>query len=247
MRNFFLITSLVCSFAVNADMSANELAKIASERADAITVDVAIPDVESNERAKTAAATGRKRGLAELKRMNAEYRQKHAKAFTEMSAIADGATEVTAPRQGRLVVALSSSMPEQMVADYLVQLSGIPEAIVVLRGFIGGATYVKPTGQWIDNRLRKVADCQDCGHYSVEVVIDPLIYQDLNIGRVPAIAWLPGVTDLKHCDEEVFEATTVVYGATAVEAALRTMVKAGTEVPEDLIDRIKASGWEDRT
>jgi len=142
-----------------------------------------------------------------------------------------------APLLGRVVVALSSSMPEAMLREYLRQLDGIPESIVILRGFIGGARTVAPTGLWVETVRRREADCLRCPHRAVEIVVDPLTYRLLQIDTVPAVAYLPGVQALKHCDAAELQGSSVVYGATSIESALRRLAQEGVAVPAQLIER----------
>lgn len=139
---------------------------------------------------------------------------------------------------GRLVVALSSSMPEATLREYMRQLDGVGEAVVVLRGFIGGARTVKPTGMWIEDMRRRDPACHTCGHRRVEVVVDPLLYRSLAIDKVPAVAYLPGVQDLKHCDAETLQAVPIAYGAVSVSAALKQLTKDGAAIPAELIERL---------
>ena len=139
------------------------------------------------------------------------------------------------PPPGLLVVALSSSMPAQTLREYFAQLDGHRDAVVVLRGFIGGAHAVKPTGQWLEALLRQHGDCRDCGHYRVNVVVDPLAYSGLGIEQVPAIAYLPGVSQLQHCHHEQFKAAALIYGATSIDYALDVARKDGAAIPESVI------------
>lgn len=139
--------------------------------------------------------------------------------------------------QGRMVVALSSSMPEQMLRDYFAQLDGHPEAVVVLRGFVGGAQRVGPTGQLMERLMRKTSD-RAAGHHAVEVLVDPLLFRQLGIDKVPAVAWLHGVEDIGHCDQEDYDAAVVVYGATTVGAAMKAAREKGAPVPADFVERL---------
>lgn len=155
--------------------------------------------------------------------------------------------EGTAPTklQGRLVVALSSSMPEQMIRDYFAQLAGHPEAVVVLRGFVGGAQRIGPTGSLMERLMRRTTDRAD-GHHVVDVLVDPLLYRQLGIDRVPAVAWLDGVEDISHCDQEDYDAAFVVYGATTVAAALKAASDQGARVPRDVVARFRGDSWQNK-
>ncbi|MGH8459347.1 MAG: hypothetical protein ACRESV_08350, partial [Nevskiales bacterium] len=59
-----------------------------------------------------------------------------------------------------------------------------------------------------------------------------------------AVAWLPGVQDIKHCDQENYQAAVVVYGASSVEAALREINRNGGVVPPAVLKRFRSHGWE---
>lgn len=244
MRNWLLLFSLILASTGQAQeeksaLDARERAKAAAEAAQERTrpeVSSEKPEYQDKERVRRLANEGRRRGEA--------FFQERFAATDETA----GDSEDNDPQvDGRLVVALSSSMPEDMLRQYFLQLDGHKEAIVVLRGFIGGAKTVQPTGQWLEKIRRKQADCLECGHYMVETVVDPLLYRDLNITRVPALAYLPGVKDLKHCDAETYAAASVIYGATSVKSALEAMTKEGVKVPEALLDRFDSRGWESQS
>jgi hypothetical protein len=159
----------------------------------------------------------------------------------------DGGSASKPALQGRLIVALSSSMPLPMVHEYMRQLAGIPEAIVVLRGFVGGAQTVAPTGRWIEEARRVDPTCLRCEHYNVEVVVDPLVYRALKLEQVPAVAYAAGISDLSHCDGKQLPVKSVAYGATSIEAAVRALVADGAEVPSGVLERVRKRGWEYKT
>jgi len=152
--------------------------------------------------------------------------------------------DVSPEVEGRLIVALSSSMPLTMIHDYMRQLAGVPGAVVVLRGFVGGAQTVAPTGKWIEEARRVDLTCQRCEHYNVEVVVDPLIYRALKIEEVPAVAYAAGVKDLSHCDGKTLPVKSIAYGATSVEAAVRSLVAEGVAVPNGVLEKVRKRGWE---
>lgn len=222
--------------------SAAELAKTAQERKNQVDLDIEIPQYADQESVKAIAEVGRARGKAELDRLNRAFEQQ-----MQAEAGDDGEPKKERPPlAGRLVLAVSSSMPEALLREYLAQLDGVDEAVVVLRGFIGGASNVKPTGLWMEKATRTVAGDFKQRHRAVNVVIDPLLFRDLGIDRVPAVAWLPGVQDIRHCDEETYSAATVVYGASSIESALREIKRSGGQVPERLIARVGGEPWEHR-
>ena len=190
------------------------------------------------ERVKALSETATRRGVAELDRLRAQQGRD-----VGLPGARDDDPN-TATVAGRVVVALSSSMPESMLTSYMQQLDRRRESLVVLRGFVGGAHAAKPTGILMERVHRKLASDPKSGHYLVETVVDPLFFQQLGIDQVPAVAWLDGVQSLAHCDQEDYSKATVVYGAVSIEAALKEARKAGASVPESVIAKFRGSGWE---
>jgi len=245
----FAVAAICVSFQFSADaraaQSAQELTEAAKRQAAEAKERAAKlkPATVSNQkRVEEVAETGRERGQAEFERRAALERAKHDAAVAKAGA--DEAGTEAKPKapptelSGRLVVAISSSIPDDLVREYMRQLDGVPEAIVVLRGFVGGARTVGPTGVWIERVRRKQPACRECAHFAVEVVVDPLAYQMLGIEKVPAFAYLPGVQNLRHCDAEVLASSSVAYGSVSVAAAMKAVKSKSVEVPPELIKKL---------
>jgi type-F conjugative transfer system pilin assembly protein TrbC len=210
-----------------------------------------LPPLSDTEALRVLADDGRQRGEAAFEQMQQPgglWGSATPPASTPNAAAPGTATPVAVPKKspGLLVLALSSSMPEPMLRDYMAQLDGQPDAVVVLRGFIGGAHTVAPTGRWIERVLRSDPDCLRCRHRSVRVVVDPLLFRSLKIERVPALAWLGGVQTLQHCEQETYTTAAVAYGAAPIAAALQALDKAGVVVPQPVSKQFEARGWQDR-
>ncbi len=218
-----------------------ELGQQATERARALNLKQVKPaeltDDQKNA-AKAAAESARNRAKDELNRLAETH------PFTPGSPTATASSENPAskkpeggPVAGRVVLALSSSMPDSEWAEYMAQLDGKREALVVLRGFIGGAQTVMETGKLIERVRRVDAAVAKGKHRSIEVVVDPLLYRSLGIDKVPAVVWLPGVTDISHCDGKGFEAAVTVYGTVSVSFALQQINRNGGNVPADILKK----------
>lgn len=222
------------------DSRLSDLVKDAQERAKQVQITAQPAPWEDTARVERDAEEANRNGRAALEAMLAK--RAGAAQSTPVGATADDATakpaNPPAKLPGRLVVALSSSMPEAQLNAYFRQLDRVPEAVVVLRGFIGGARTVQPTGQWIERMRRTRPDCVECAHFRVETVVDPLAYRNLKITRVPAFAYLAGVETLSHCDEDDWGRAEVVYGATTVRAALEALARRDARVPQELIHRL---------
>lgn len=230
MRNLAVALVLVPLLVVAADSTPDvrALADEAKARRDATAVKPFERPKYDEARVKQLADEAQAKGRVELQRLREA--QGAAVAANEED------EKPSAPVKGRLVVALSSSMPEAMLKDYMAQLDGHPEAIVVLRGFVGGAQSVGPTGKLMERVMRKASD-RSAGHQAVRSVVDPILYRQLGIDKVPAVAWLDGVQDISHCDQEDFDAAFVVYGATTVGAALKAAAAKGAKIPKDVVQR----------
>lgn len=224
--------------------SAAELGEQAKQRLGEFKLDFEVPKVKNEDEVRQLADQGRDRGIKELEQLSRAYELQAQLAGQSTDRDASTATMPKAPVAGRIVLAVSSSMPEQMLRDYFAQLNGIEEAVVVLRGFIGGAKLVKPTGIWMEKLTRTVPSDFHKAHRRLNIVVDPILYRDLGIERVPAVAWLPGVQDIRHCNQETFNSATIVYGAVSVASALKEINRAGGAVPKALVARLEGQPWQ---
>jgi type-F conjugative transfer system pilin assembly protein TrbC len=235
------------------------LAEEAARKAKLAKTTVVRPNIskETRDLAQKLAAEGKTRSNEQAEKMrkdgwiNEQVAKSNEYALTNPNATPVGKkeTEDKPPLdvEGRVVVALSSSMPQAMLQEYFAQLDGRPEAIVVLRGAIGGLTYFKPTATWVAQSRKKDPLCKTmCEQHKVDVIIDPLLYHALGITKVPAVVYLHGVADIGHCEVEDYKAASVVYGATSVSAALKAMRRDGVVVPETVMKKFDPRGWEER-
>lgn len=208
------------------------------KRAAEYKLDIKIPKYQDMERVKRLAETGQERGRIAFEKF---ARENHADQMGN-----DDGKPPREPLGGLLIIALSSSMPTETVRDYMRQLEPVPEAIVALRGFVGGATKVAATGKWLEEVKRVKPTCQDCGHYGAKTVVDPIIYSELGIKQVPAIAFIPGAMELSHCDGDDFKAAFIAYGVAPIAYALEELERNGAAVPEQMKARFKIKGWEEK-
>ena len=241
------LASWLAAVSVSAAEDPARLAEQAREAARQVQLDITPSDNIDRERVARIAAAGIERGREQFERQAAERRARTdvqvviSEEGLQVKAPATGSADASPPTlAGRLVVAISTSMPMEQVRAYARQLDGVPEGILVLRGFVGGAHSVKPTVEWIERALRKQPDDEMGGHYRVEVVVDPLAYRMLGITKVPAITFLPGVQDLRHCDAEELSTARLAYGAVSVRGALDALRPAIT-VPTRLEEQLGGS------
>lgn len=231
----FVIISVILSQGVTAsDMK--DAVDAGKRRAAEYKLDLKIPEFEDMERVKKLAEVGQERGRAAFEKFS---RENHADQM--------GDNETGEKREslgGLLIVALSSSMPVETVRDYMVQLEAVPEAIVVLRGFVGGAKKVADTGRWLEEVKRKNPTCRECEHYGAKTVVDPILFKELGIKQVPAIAFIPNVKELSHCDGEDFKAAFIATGVAPIGFVLDELERNGANVPNEMKKRFAVKGWE---
>ncbi len=98
----------------------------------------------------------------------------------------------------RLYIMISSSVPIQTLRTYADDLDKIrdPNIQMVLRGFVNGAKYVRPTLDFI-KRVTYVdpsCDSEDCQVYKANIIIDPTLFSRYRVEAVPAFVYVRGVS-----------------------------------------------------
>ena len=99
----------------------------------------------------------------------------------------------------RIYLFISSSVPESVLRRYIKDIAELhePNIKIVMRGFIGGIRYLKPTMKYIAGLLKKDKDCdmltEQCEVYRINIDIDPLLFRRYGIDRVPAVVYVDGI------------------------------------------------------
>jgi len=130
----------------------------------------------------------------------------------------------------RIYIFVSSSVPKDTLRNYARDIDrlGQPRMSIVMRGFVGGMTKVRPTLEFLRGVLFKNENCasDECEAYQAPIIIDPLLFRRYGIEAVPAIVYAKGV---RIMDSTVSEglgegAETgdyyILYGDAALEGAL---------------------------
>jgi type-F conjugative transfer system pilin assembly protein TrbC len=95
----------------------------------------------------------------------------------------------------RIYVFLSSSIPTETLRRYTSAVGALGDRNVrfVMRGFIGGARYVKPTLRFVKDLLLEDPGCDPlkskCRTYDTAVIIDPMLFERYHITHVPAFVY----------------------------------------------------------
>jgi conjugal transfer pilus assembly protein TrbC len=156
----------------------------------------------------------------------------------------------------RIYVFISSSIPVSTLRNYAADLDKLkdPHISMVMRGFVDGMHYIKPTIEFIEKILIKDPTCVSaydpepadvssrqgergshtpkCDVYQATVNVDPLLYSRYGIQRVPAILYVRGVHSIDSGESEgITDNTSVsdaylVSGDVSLEYALESIRKA---------------------
>jgi len=152
----------------------------------------------------------------------------------------------------RLYVFVSSSVPKRTLRNYVRDVAKLKNAVLVLRGFVGGASHVKPTARFVIDILKKDEHCEtaECDMWNVEVQIDPILFKRYNIKRVPAVAFaenihFDGYCSVKEEDLNKQVHDLVVYGDSALSYVINYMYEeTGQSGLNILAQRLEPKSWE---
>ena len=106
-----------------------------------------------------------------------------------------------------------------------------PNIIFVLRGFVGGARYVKPTKTFVSDLLKRAPDCDvaagKCEALEVSLQIDPALFARYGISEVPAFVYVPNIQilDFDRSEGESDSAKVGTYIAVKGDMPLETVLE----------------------
>ena len=95
----------------------------------------------------------------------------------------------------RIYIFLSSSIPTETLRRYTSAAGVLGDRNVrfVMRGFISGAKYIKPTLRFVRDLLLEDPGCDPlksrCRTYNTAVIIDPMLFERYHISHVPAFVY----------------------------------------------------------
>ncbi len=108
----------------------------------------------------------------------------------------DANKEGSLPANERIYVFISSSVPVETLRNYARDLDRLrdPHVFMVMRGFVGGMKYLKPTLAFVRGGIAD-AECEGatCKRRQVGIKIDPILFRRYGIDRVPAVVYVPDV------------------------------------------------------
>lgn len=155
----------------------------------------------------------------------------------------------------RIYIFVSSSVPKDALRNYARDLDGLgqPRMSIVMRGFVGGMTKVRPTLEFLRGVVFKDESCNSdkCEAYRAPVLIDPLLFRRYGIEAVPAIVYARGVRIMDSTVSEGIKAGAetgdyyILYGDAALEGALELInreVRSGSL--DCLVWKLRSDGYE---
>jgi type-F conjugative transfer system pilin assembly protein TrbC len=95
----------------------------------------------------------------------------------------------------KIYLFISSSMPKITLRNYAQDLDKLRDKniIIVMRGFLGGVKFIKPTLEFIESIHKKSPSCDPinspCDAYNANIYIDPQAFARYGITNVPAFVY----------------------------------------------------------
>jgi type-F conjugative transfer system pilin assembly protein TrbC len=133
----------------------------------------------------------------------------------------------------------SSSMPTSTLRAYAAQLERA-RGVIAFRGMPGGLTKVAPMARLTAEMLRLDPGCEGpaCAMRGVQVIVDPLLFRQHGVTRVPAITMVPGDPTQPYCEREGDSprGSHLVLGDAALSGLLEEYARLGgkTEISDAL-------------
>ncbi|MBO9579573.1 MAG: conjugal transfer protein TrbC [Sphingobium sp.] len=185
-------------------------------------------------RARAALAAGEAKLAAERERQAKAISQALGLEAPDVAAVA-AAKPLGAPKQWVPVLFVSSSMPVAVLRTYAQQLERV-NGVLAFRGMPGGLRQVAPMAKLTAQILRLDPGCEgpNCAMRNVQLIVDPIVFRQHGIARVPALAMIPGDPTQAYCEreDESPRSRFIVYGDSALSGLLDEYARLGgkTEV-----------------
>ncbi len=186
LKKLFLVLSCLvfCGFTQTNDQDVNEAMKEAAEKAKSIKPPIASDEIEK--RAAKVAEEFRSSGMLELVReMNSRVRS--SLGVDEDETVSDGSV-TSVELDFKAILFVSSSIPIPTLRRYAQQLEKVG-GVMVFRGAPGGLARLKPMVKLTTDIIKVDKHCNEdsCPVRNIGVIIDPMIFRNNNVERVPAL------------------------------------------------------------
>lgn len=191
-----------------------------------------MPNPAIDARARAALAAGEARMAAEREAQAKRLRQALGLEPGEMEAVAK-AGPPPAIKAWVPVLFVSSSMPVPILRTYAAQLERV-HGVLAFRGMPGGLHKVGPMAKLSAQILRIDPGCEgpSCAMRGVQLIVDPIVFRQHGISRVPALAMIPGDPTQAYCEreDESPRASHIVYGDSALSGLFEEYARLGGEM-----------------
>ncbi|PKP92775.1 MAG: conjugal transfer protein TrbC [Alphaproteobacteria bacterium HGW-Alphaproteobacteria-16] len=188
-----------------------------------------VPAPAMDARARAALASGEARMAAERETQARRLRQALGLEPGEMEAVAKAGPAPTIKAWVPVLFA-SSSMPVPVLRAYAAQLERV-RGVIAFRGMPGGLRKVGPMAKLTAEILRLDRGCEgpSCAMRSVQVIIDPMLFRQHAVTRVPALAMVPGDPTQAYCEreDESPRASHLVHGDSALSGLFEEYARLG--------------------
>lgn len=128
------------------------------------------------------------------------------------------------------IIFASSSMPLAELRAYAAQLESVG-GVIAFRGMPGGLRKVAPMAKLSAQMLRVDPGCEGpaCVMRRVQVIVDPLVFRQHDVKRVPALTMIPGDPTQPYCEREDDSprGNQLVYGDAALSGLLEEYARLG--------------------
>ena len=128
------------------------------------------------------------------------------------------------------VLFASSSMPVAVLRTYAGQLEKAG-GVMAFRGMPGGLTHVGPMAKLSAQILRIDPGCEGpaCAMRNVQIIVDPLVFRQHGVTRVPALVMIPGDPAQPYCErgDNAPVSPHVIYGDAALSGMLGEYARLG--------------------
>lgn len=185
--------------------------------------------LDIDQRARTALEQGRRDVAKNRDAMVRRLNQALGIEAPETAVLARAALPATPP--GRVpVLFVSSSMPIATLRTYAAQLEKA-RGVMALRGMPGGLNKVAPLAKLSAQILRLDPGCNGpaCAMRDVQLIVDPIVFRQHGVARVPALAMIPGDPTLPYCEreDESPRSAHLVLGDAALSGMLEEFARLG--------------------
>lgn len=165
----------------------------------------------------------------------ASAREAQAKAIRVALGLEPDALKSPAPPSSKPtgwvpVLLVSSSMPLATLRTYAAQLERV-HGVMAFRGMPGGLHKIGPMAKLSAEMLRLDPGCEgpNCTMRGVQLIVDPILFRQHGIDKVPTLLMIPGDPAQAYCEREADSprSTHIVQGDSALSGLFDEYARLG--------------------